>query len=928
MSIRISLILLAPFLAASLSSAEIPPSTKSKSVLYPEKLREAARANTQAHDWAREIKDRAVAQAKPWLDLSDEDIWSLMFGPAITRSWMVWSDGICPSCKEDVKMYEWKIDIWNHPFKVSCPHCNSLFPTNDFAAYHRSGFDEHGVFVPGKADRALLFNADHPDQADPLHLFGVDDGEGYVDGDKRWRFIGYYLVAAQWRQAIVGGARILSEAYLITGDPAYAHKAAVLFDRVADLYPSFSFKSQGLVYERGGSEGTVAIWHDACEEVRELAQAYDRIFDALPEDHTLVDFLSKKAAAFGLENPKSDFAHIQSNMEERILRETLAHRERINSNFPRTPAALLTIEAVLGWPENRQRVMDLLSEILEQSIKEDGLTGERGLAGYTTIFPSSFASLVMRFDRADPGILDDLFRKFPDLRKTYRFHIDTWCLQNFYPRIGDTGFFGSRDPVYKGIYFAKPAAGTEPSMFQFLWRVYEITGDPAFVQALYSANGYSTEGLPHDLFATDPAGFESQVQEVISRVGTEIPLGDVNLEQWGLSILRSGKGDARRAVWLDHDSGGRHAHHDGLNLGLFAKGLDLLPDFGYPPVGYGGWTAPKAVWYTKTTSHNTVTIDGKDQQDGKGRTTLWGSGQHFHIVQVAAPELNSGSDYERTIVMVDLDDQDSYIMDLFRVSGGADHARFLSSFYGSVESSGLHLQPTPDYGHATEMRNFQTDLNPPSAWTAAWTLEDRYKYRPASSLPVHLKVTDLTEGAAASLADCWIAGGVYGGQEDWVPRLMVRRQTATPPLASCFVAVLEPYEGKSKIASIRRVPLPSEDSAPPSRQPVALEIKLEDGATHWFVESGRGGIKGKFPMIEVPEANLIFHGAAAFVSVKSDRLERVVLCGGDSLCWKDWSLKLKHPVPLLELEFLEGAPKILTGDREEIEKMEPMGAGK
>ena len=62
-------------------------------------------------------------------------------------------------------------------------------------------------------------------------------------------------------------------------------------------------------------------------------------------------------------------------------------------------------------------------------------------------------------------------------------------------------------------------------------------------------------------------------------------------------MLRSGRGREARAAWLDYDSGGRHGHADALNLGLFAKGLDLLPDFGYPPVQYGGWGAPRPVVY-------------------------------------------------------------------------------------------------------------------------------------------------------------------------------------------------------------------------------------------------------------------------------------------------------------------------------------------
>ena len=82
----------------------------------------------------------------------------------------------------------------------------------------------------------------------------MDDGDGYVEGEKRWRFIGAYLIYGQWKQAVLGGIRNLAAAYVITGERIYAHKAAVLLDRVADLYPRFDFGTQGVM------TGTAAVW--------------------------------------------------------------------------------------------------------------------------------------------------------------------------------------------------------------------------------------------------------------------------------------------------------------------------------------------------------------------------------------------------------------------------------------------------------------------------------------------------------------------------------------------------------------------------------------------------------------------------------------------------------------------------------------------
>ncbi|NUN95805.1 MAG: heparinase II/III family protein [Candidatus Omnitrophica bacterium] len=606
-----------------------------------------------------------------------------------------------------------------------------------------------------------------------------------------------------------------------------------------------------------------------------------------------------------MDRPKAAFPDIQANIEERLFRETLAHPDKIYSNFPRTLISLLTLEAILEGPDNRARILELFAEILTKSLKQDGMTGEKGLTGYSAIFPASFAQVMARFDRAMPGLLEDLFKQFPDLYKTYRFHIDTWCGQEFYPLVGDSGSFGIRDKTYRGVYF-QGGPTTEPSMHQFLWRLHEITQDPAFVQASYYVNGNTTRGLPHDLFASDPPGFEKQVQEVIDRAGPEITLSDVNKEEWGLSILRSGKGGNRRAVWLNHGVGGGHHHRDGLNVGYFAKGLDLLPDFGYPPVGYGGWGAPKAVWYTMTAAHHTVTVDGKNHKDGRGKTTLWAPGVGFHAVRVAAPEVISGSRFERTVMMVDIDDEDSYIVDILRVTGGFDHAKFVSSFFGSIETTGLNLMPSEDYGRSTETRNFRTDRNPSRGWSATWTLDDRYGYRPGKP-PVHFRYTDLTEGAEASLGEAWVIDGQFDGKEVWIPRLLVRRGADQPPLGSCFVSVLEAFEGTPKVQTIARLPVEGGSGGG-----VALEVLLADGRRDVMIEDADAGdVALRIPL---PHGRGSVTGELAYVREREGKVERMALGNAAEIRYGETEVKLKARASYVELLSEGKAMKAVAGD--------------
>ncbi len=835
--LRVFVIFCDLILACGLAAAQ--PSVKQGSSLYPEALVQQLRTRAATDPWVKEVRDGLVEAAQWWVQQSDDELWRLMFGATITRSWMVWSNGHCPACQESVPMYNWTMDALHRPWKVQCPHCEAFFPANDFKAFYDSGLDARGVFDPARADRSLLFNAEHPDPADPKHLFGVDDGEGYVSGDHRWRFIGAYLIYGQWKQAIVAGVRILGAAYLLTGDPIYAHKAGVLLDRIADLYPEFDFKQQALVYEVPGAAGYVSTWHDACEETRELAMAYDMVFDGIREDAALAAFLAEKAARHGLANTKAAPADVLRNIEERILRDALTMRPKITTNYPRTEIAVALMLAVLDPTGNKAAFDEVVDAMLTKATAVDGVTGEKGLAGYSSFTIAALAMFLDEMDKADPDFLAAVYARHPRLHDTFRFHIDTLCLDRYYPMSGDTGAFAIMCPEYKGMNFSKPGftgltscAWTflPPSCFSLLMRLYELSGDVDFVRVACRGNGNSLDGMPWDLFAPEPDAAASKMRALIEEHGSALRLPSVNKQEWCIAILRSGEGPHERAVWLDYDSGGGHGHHDGMNLGLFAEGLDVMPEFGYPPVQYGGWGSPRAAWYTMTAAHNTVVVDGKNTAKGSGTTTLWADGSRFHAIRASARPLNRDNRYERTAVLADVSPEQCYVVDVFRVDGGLQQTKFMHSHFGSVETGGLNLAPAPDYGNNTQMRNFRTDPAAPPGWRADWVIEDRLGYLPEGK-QVRLRYTDFTTQAAAGLAEAWVVAGSFDtNAETWIPRVVVQRSAPEgQTLASTFVGVIEPYEDAPAIARMERVSLTDGSGAVLSDRHVALTLYLSDG---------------------------------------------------------------------------------------------------
>lgn len=905
--------------------------SKEAGVFFPASMVEKARANMSRDPWASEQRKLIVRGAEPWLKMSDDELWSLMFGPTIHRSWMVWSDGHCPACRQSVVMYDWIVDAINHPWKVRCPRCRELFPKNDFAEFYRSGLDESGIFDPGRADRALLFNAEHPDADDPLRTFGVDDGTGFVQDGRKWQFIGAYLVYGQWKQAVLGGIRNLSSAYIVTGEARYAHKAAVLLDRVADLYPTFDYMSQADVYEKlNAGHGYVSVWHDACEETRELALGYDMIFDGIRDDRALVRFLSGKAKAHGLENPKSSVADICRNIEDRILRDAVSNRRKVESNYPRTDVMYAIVEAVLGWPESRDRVNAILDPMLERATAVDGVTGEKGLSGYTCFTIRGVANMLAQFSRLDPRFLSDIVERHPRIRDMYRFHIDTWSFGQHYPLIGDAGWFGANIETYVGMDFWRGFSANSnvfyfvlaPSSFNLLWDLYEITGDEAFVQVIYLANKKQLDGLPFDLFSDDPNAFRKKVGDVIAEVGPYPEQKSVNKQQWHLATLRSGGLETGRALWLLYDAWGNHGHANHMTLGLFAKGLDLMPDFGYKPVNFGGWSAPKAVWYGKSAAHNTVVVDGNDHGNGSGTTTLWADGKLFRAIRASGPQPTGGQQFERTAALIDISGEDSYVLDVFRVVGGKDHAKFMGSHFGTITTEGLDPKPAPDYGYGTIMRYFRADESPAPGWSVDWDIEDRYKYLPEGS-DVHLRYTDLTEGAQAYTAEAWIQAGNFNtNNEEWIPRIVTRRQSAEAPLASTFVAVIEPYARKSNIKSIRRLALRTADGEMYSDNCAAVEVRLADNRRDLLVSMDVENTLGLRPATGIAiQRDWGLRTDAELCMVRKNAyggVSRIVICKGSFLQVGDTSIKVKGKPEFVEIAIERGEMKVISGNPEDV----------
>ncbi|MBT3378616.1 MAG: hypothetical protein HN742_15960 [Lentisphaerae bacterium] len=932
-------IVAAVFAAGFILSMEDAVARKEQAVFFSAERVARCRRNADQHEWGGGIRERIVKAAEPWLRYSDDELWAMPFGARIQRSHMVWSDGYCPACTKPVRMYNWKFDPHRHPWKVWCPHCRAKFPTNDFKMFHESGLDEQGVFDPARADRSLLFNAEHPDPADPLHQVGVDDGEGYIDGKKRWRFIGWYLNFAHWTALIQRGVVNLAAAHTITGDPDYAHRAGILLDRLADVWPDFDYRTQGFVYERRKRGGSIRYSIDNCMEIRALAFAYDQVFGALSRDGSLVAFLAAKAAQYGGENTKADFARVQANIEERLFGHALTHPDTIASNYPQPEMTRAVIHTVLDWPARRPEVEEIFDAMIRGATAVDGVSGEKGMVGYGSWAVRGLATFIARYNWVDPDFMQLTFERHPRLSDSWRFFIDVWCFQRFYPHNGDSGGFARRVTRYCGLDFRSKHVGPlDPSVNTFLWDLYKQTGDADYVRVMMHENEGTVDGLPHDLFAEDVAAFQGQVAAVIADVGAVIETGSVNKEDWHLGILRTGVGETGVAAWLDYDAGGAHGQCDGMNIGLYAHGMDFMPEFGYPEVGFGGWVSAKARWYRGgVPSHNTVCVDGKMQvlRGGKlpsglpspaaGETTIWADGDVFRVVRASGPSIAAVTQFERTYALVMLDETNGYLVDIFRVTGGKDHAKFQHTQNGDVTVAGLNLEPGDPYicelGYKktseTVLRNFRYDRGAELGWSVDWAIQPFYD---DSVKDAHFRYTDLSRDADAALCEEWVWLDGRRGEDPvdlWLPTVMTRRTTEEESLSSTFVAVMEAYRGESRLGAIRRIPLVTEQGAVSADANVCIVVATAGGGTDILVtrdvedpldRTGPGALRAD-------ELGLTFVGDLCFLRRRPDgSADRVVLCNATELRMGNLHVRLTKSVPHIALDLTPQQMCVVQGD--------------
>ncbi len=857
---------------------------------------------------------------RQWLDVADEQIWSMQPDSTIPRwHWVNVLEG-CPVHGRDIykvrAFYPWK---WSYAlpydWKITCPIGGESYPSNDFAR----GDMTSGAFP--------------------------DDGIGgaFEKGGVKYGFLAE--VNQAYCRHMLTVAPQCADAYVATGDPRYAHKALVAMCRVAEEYAYLATmthhrhrNSQSQVERLGPapfSEGpclahsgltTYMIHHEGAAH----AEAYDKILPAIEKDAEIIPFL--RARGYEVNTHEDVRRFLEENLFGVVLQALMDGAT--HANPPVAQRAVARIAEVLNYRRGHA-LMDWLYDgsggmraFLVNQYFKDGAPFE-STGGYNGIHVEELGPIVESIEhlrQLRPEVYPAA--KYPDLTNSRRYHsvfdfaMDTVNIDRTYPKVGDQGGWPR--------FLAGPRLTWQnggPASFEHAYRVFR---DPKFAWALANAPAWKpSPEFPH-------------TREQVETAAKAWP-GDWNdrsalKDGYGLAMLRGGRGERKRALWLNYGRTRWHAQDEVMQIGLDAHGSEILGHMGYPR-NWGNW---EANWIThlvarqfpprEMTASATLFADAGPVQVAEARaeklTTLDGPTRY----QVHPEEWQ-----RRLVALVDVSDDEFYCLDLYRIHGGNEHWWSFHAQEGEVTTTGLNLSDAEpgtlagrdvpygdqawlekhsagksNYGYRGPLFGFAhlynvrrtPDILPPGsisepsgtgAWSVDWALKNANGLhfrltglagapgeaaapdtQPAARNPQHAPRTTPPE---VILAD----GTAPSGGKPYEMKWVLVHNAGAEPVRTEVGTLMEMYHGEPLIRSVRRLPLAhaagqgdaSGDEA--GFAPFAVAVALRGGRTDYLFVSSNPNTEWTAP------GGFAFAGRFGLISVVDGVPVQFVLVGGTRL---------------------------------------------
>ncbi len=979
---------------------------KTKATLFPEERRNIAIENVSKYSWAKSSAQTQISRADKYVGL-EEQIYNLFPSQEIPRSMTVGAEGdpemyYCRYCGVDLQSeyanFPWIHNPLQRAWKIQCPDCKRLFPSNDFESFYKLGLNEYGEFIYQDAldEHRRLFGdktidepgTKHSEQwkkyygygvpggyltnilyddlednktincgrglraGETVETWGVDDGYGYVpsmpDGtpygytvDKKFiterhLYIAEYAHSALWRYQNGDGGGMLTHAidsnanaYYYTGDIRYGRTAAVLLDRLADFFPDYNIKVFGddVWNSDGGSnlgkrEGR--IWETGL--VMNNVRSYDKIFE-LYEDPYVLSFIQNKACKYKMRSSKQTPSQIRQHIEDRLIRESLecVRRYEVFGNFGPAQQVTAICAIVLDSDDETKHWIEYLNkpgwknvkplatggginEILFSTTDADGMSDEASEYGTIWLDGLIDVSESLSYYKGSADLEKIKFTNNPKYKQMFYGLLPVYAAKSYSAQIGDSG----------------TTAGNSHWMDSAIaLQGYIETKDPIFAQFMYMLNGDKTEGLHYSIDTENPESIKREVSDIIEKYGPLDLKSDI-MTHFGYAILRDGKNfssnvttptadDTTRNAWLYFGGAATsHGHEDSLNLGITAFGLNFLPDLGYPEKT--GEDPNRNQWVSNTLSHNTVVVNEKMQKENSeihGKVKHYDDTDNVKVIDVSTKysyEDENVDEYRRAVVMINVDDKNSYYVDLFRILGGRSHIYSLHAQSNEItETQGLSLVPQVDengkyvgtyagknstFGNDegglypigyTWLDNVDRDENPQDKIEVNFKIKD-FNRAIANSDGLGLYVTMLngtnTEMGAdvnVAIADGYPPDKAENKKIDKLKYVLVENEGKN--LDTVFTTVYEPYRGNRSLSDAEELQMTKiSGTGRPGDASRAVKITHEDGRVDYVFYATNNNI---LYTVTDGERMLNFRGAIGVYTVENGKNTYDYVLDGD-----------------------------------------------
>ncbi len=832
---------------------------KTESLIYTATEVELARNRVASNPAAQKLARKIIKSAERWAAWSDEDLQALIPPASVPRSFDLHADG-CPVHGDTIfhvgGSYPWILDP-RKQFKVQCPVGGEIYPSNDFD--------------PSDAGQPLQ------DQTNELY---VDNGWGWVarEGEKYW-FVAY---ANQWfyNRYVQNALNSLGRAYMLTGRPEFAHKALVMLYQLAEVYPEMDYEHQsryGEMQKEIGSRYPGKVLNRIWETnfIQTAAECYDAVWQAIHTDDALQTYLGK--------GPEDIQAFIEVNLLEEAVK---GYRERkIQGNFGMHQMALLYVLLARQHMDNEPYLNELVHNVSKELLHtgmsyalynfvfRDGVPMES--PSYNFLWIRKLAALSDRLKKLGVNFFED--HRFQSLLKS---PIYTMGTEKYTIDIGDSG------NTLGGVL------GRDQNTYEI---AYLHTGDTTFLSWIYpgqkSVDGQhrtlTFESLFRPEFAVEEMPDESRMGYGSSRL----------LAGYGLGKLAS-RSSNPVTLALTYGFHGSHYHWDFLNFELFAFGQKIMPDFGYPDA-MNTYVPGVYTWSQNTVSHNTVVVDARRQQRNlPGVLHDFADGEFARAISASSPAYAATSMYRRHMISVDVGDNQSYVVDFFRVKGGQRHDYILHGppGYASVnEKEWSNELPGTYAGENVSLAEIYDNarMNQPnykggfagyggSGFQHLFNVraktggEGVVDFRHVNDDQARLKIRILDqENQQTYLADGY---NHPRSKEHLIKHVISRSEADSVFLDNTFLSVIEPYYGQSFIEHTEEIRV---DGGTEARA-----LKIDRGSDYDIVISD----------VEQTEKSIRSLGlrtdatAASLTMDSQNRVKRVFFSEGSYLSWGDQTL--------------------------------------